>query len=287
MLAESITNTTAAPAGSEAGVWSEDPLTARSRATWTAGDFLHIARSYATGAAEFVERLNLGRDEAVLDVACGTGNLAIPAARAGARVAGVDIAPNLIAEARQQARAAGCQITFDVGDAEMLPCAAGQFDTTMTMFGAMFAFRPERVATELTRVTRRGGRVVMANWIPTGFAGKMLKAHVTAAPPPAGVPSSLEWGKEEVVRQRFGDRVSALVCTGRVIELSFPFCPAAVTELFASYYGPTVMTLRAADPAAASRLRDDLTRLFTDHNIATDGTTVVASEYLEVMARVA
>src|SRR5882724_4127648 len=161
MSSESIPSTR-----SEVPAWSEDPLTARARAVWTAGDFLPIARSFAPGAEEFIARLALRPGETVLDVACGTGNLAIPAARAGARVSGIDIAPNLIAEARLEARSAGLGIAFEVGDAEALPYDDGRFDTTVTMFGAMFAFRPERAATELLRVTRSGGRVAMANWTP-------------------------------------------------------------------------------------------------------------------------
>jgi SAM-dependent methyltransferase len=267
--------------------WSEDPLTARARSIWSGADFLPIARSFAPGAEEFIARLALGSGESVLDVACGTGNLAIPAARAGARVTGLDIAPNLIAQARLEARTAALPIAFDVGDAEALPYGDGQFDTTVTMFGAMFAPRPERAAAELLRVTRPGGRIAMANWTPSGFVGHLLRAHAAVVPPPAGVPSPLLWGAEETVRARFGDRVTSLSCTRRTLELRFSFPPAAVTELFATCYGPTVATLRATGPDGGSRLRDELTRLFQEHNLAAGGTTAVAGEYLEVQARVA
>lgn len=287
MSADDIPCITGPRVTGEVRAWSEDPLTARARAIWTGGDFHPIARSFAEGAAGFIDRLALRAGEAVLDVACGTGNLAIPAARAGARVSGIDIAPNLIAQARLEAQIAGCSIAFEVGDAEALPYGDGQFETTVTMFGAMFAYRPERAASELVRVTKRGGRVAMANWTPEGFIGSMLRAHTAIVPPPAGVPSSLAWGEEQAVRERFGDRVSALTCTRPTLELRFPFPPAAVTELFATCYGPTVATLRATDMNGASRLRADLTRLFTEHNIASDGMTVVAGEYLDVQARVA
>jgi SAM-dependent methyltransferase len=287
MSSESISRAGGAAASVEVRPWSEDPLTARARSVWTAGDFLPIARSFAPGAAEFIARLALRPGELVLDVACGTGNLAIPAARAGARVAGIDIAPNLIAEARVEARTAGCAIAFEVGDAEALPYDDGQFDTTVTMFGAMFAYRPERAAAELLRVTRPGGRVAMANWTPEGFVGRMLRAHTGVVPPPSGVPSPLEWGKEDVVRGRFGGGATSVSCARRTLELRFPFPPAAVTELFATCYGPTVATLRATDLDGASRLRGELTRLFEQHNLATDGTTAVAGEYLDVQARVA
>ena len=264
-----------------------DPLTARAVAVWSGADFLPIARSFATGAAEFIDRLALKPGDLVLDVACGTGNLAIPAARAGARVTGVDIAPNLIAQARLEARAAGCIADFDVGDAECLPYTNGQFDTTVTMFGAMFAYRPARAAAELLRVTRQGGRVAMANWTPEGFVGEMLRAHTAIVPPPAGVPSPLAWGKEDTVRERFADGVTSLTCTRRTLQLRFALSPAGVAELFAANYGPTVATLKAADVDGARRLLETLTRLFQEHNIATDGGTAVEGEYLDVQARVA
>ena len=161
MPSESIPSAGSPGTRGEVPAWSEDPLTARARSVWTGGDFLPIARSFAPGAQEFIARLALRPGESVLDVACGTGNLATPAARAGARVTGIDIAANLIAQARLEARTAGCVIAFEVGDAEALPYMEHQFDTTVTMFGAMFAYRPERAATELLRVTRPGGRVAV------------------------------------------------------------------------------------------------------------------------------
>ena len=116
---------------------------------------------------------------------------------------------------------------------------------------------------------------------------RLLRAHTTLVPPPPGVPSPLAWGEPEAVRARFGARVASLICSTRTIELRFPFAPAAVTELFATSYGPTVATLRATDLDGASRLRHDLTQLFQAHNIATDGTTTLVGEYLDVLARVA
>src|SRR5690349_14232942 len=131
-----------------------DQIKTKMRETWMAGDFGRIAQFSARAAAEFVERLKIRPGMQVLDVACGTGNLAIPAARTGAAVTGIDIAPNLLEQARQRAAAEGLEAKFEEGDAEQLPYPDGQFDVVMSMFGAMFAPRPERVAAELARVCR-------------------------------------------------------------------------------------------------------------------------------------
>jgi 2-polyprenyl-3-methyl-5-hydroxy-6-metoxy-1,4-benzoquinol methylase len=173
-----------------------EALKAKLKATWISGDFEQIAKSYRPGAAEFVSRLNIKPGERVLDVACGTGNLAVPAAQKGAKVTGVDIAPNLLEQGRKWAKAEGLAIQFDEGDVEDLPYEDGSFDMVIPMFGAMFAPRPETTAAELIQVCRPGGRIAMANWTPTGFIGQMFKTVGKYAPPPAGVPSPVLWGDE-------------------------------------------------------------------------------------------
>lgn len=261
-----------------------DPLTERVRATWTSGDFGRIAKGYERGAGEFIARLGLKPGERVLDVACGTGNLALPAARTGASVTGIDIAPNLIAQAEANAARERLSIAFEVGDAEGLPYANGVFQTVVTMFGAMFAARPERAAAELLRVARPGGRIAMANWTPTGLIGEMLKTTVRFAPPPAGLPSPLLWGTEDAVRDRLGAGTTSLVCTRRIITFEYPFSPEEVVYYFRVWYGPTLRAFAALDEAQRDALHRDLERLWTDHNQASDGTTRVQSEYLEVIA---
>ncbi len=260
-----------------------DPLVTRTRAVWTAGDFERIAAGYRSGAAEFVTRLDLPATETVLDVACGTGNVALPAATGGARVTGIDIAPNLLATARARAVAEGLTIEFDEGNAEALPYADGAFDAVVSMFGAMFAPRPERVAHELLRVVRPGGRIAMANWTPGSFIGAMLRAHTALVPPPAGVPSTLLWGDDASVRERLaGAREVAL--TRRVIVFEYPVPPEGVVQLFREWYGPTIRTFGALYAAGQERLVRDLTALWSDHNLVRDGRTRVESEYLEVRA---
>lgn len=261
-----------------------DALKAKLRATWISGDFGQIAKFLETEAKDFIDRVGIQPGSKVLDVACGTGNLALPAARLGANVTGVDIAPNLVEQARANAAREGLQAQFDEGDAEALPYDDASFDTVVTMYGAMFAPRPDLVAAELLRVTKPGGRIAMGNWTPAGFIGQMFKtvgAHVT---PPAGMPSPVLWGKDDVVRERFGDGASDVTTTPRIVKFAFPFSPAEVVELFRVYYGPTHKAFNSLDEDKQAALRKDLEELWTQNNTATDGTTSVDAEYLEVVA---
>jgi SAM-dependent methyltransferase len=259
-------------------------LKTKLRATWIAGDFGEIAKYYASQAEDFIKRLDLKPGMKVLDVACGTGNLAIPAARTGATVTGVDLAPNLVEQARENAKAAGLDIKFDEGDAEALPYEDASFDVVVTMFGAMFAPRPELVASELKRVCRPGGVVAMANWTPSGFIGQMFKATSAHVPPPPGMTSPVLWGVEETVRERFGEGISKLDTKLQKITWVFPFSPAQIVEHFRLYYGPTQKAFGALDEEKQAALREDLEQLWATHNQATDGTTKVEADYLEVIA---
>ena len=261
-----------------------DALKTKLRATWSAGDFGQIARYYPRDAESFINRLNLKPGMKVLDVACGTGNLALPAARAGAEVTGVDIAQNLVEQARENAKREGLNVKFDEGDAEALPYDDASFDAVVTMFGAMFAPRPELVAAELKRVCRPGGFIAMANWTPSGFIGQMFKTTASHVPPPAGMPSPVLWGVEETVRQRLGEGISKLEARPQIVHWAFPFSPAEVVEHFREYYGPTQKAFGALDESKQAALRKDLEQLWETHNRATDGSTVVDSEYLEVIA---
>jgi SAM-dependent methyltransferase len=199
-------------------------------------------------------------------------------------VTGIDIAPNLVAQAEARAAAEQLAIDFEVGNAESLPYEDGTFQTVVTMFGAMFAARPERAAAELLRVTGSGGRIAMANWTPTGFIGEMLKTTVRYVPAPAGIPSPLLWGTEDGARSRLESGSAALTFTRRLITFEYPFGPEQVVTEFRLWYGPTLRAFAALDVAGREALRRDLEKLWTDHNRAKDGTTRVESEYLEVIA---
>src|SRR5215218_1831266 len=222
----------------ESGATSElSALKTKLKATWIAGDFGQIAKYYASQAEDFIKRLDLKPGMKVLDVACGTGNLALPAAKTGATVTGVDIAPNLVEQARENATAAGLNAKFDEGDAEALPYADASFDAVVTMFGGMFAPRPDLVAAELKRVCRPGGFIAMANWTPTGFIGQMFKTMSTHVPPPAGMPSPVLWGKEETVRERLGEGIVKVESRPQICTFEFPFSPVETVETFRTFYG--------------------------------------------------
>ena len=260
-------------------------LKSKLRNTWMSGDFGRIATSFEGGAIQFVGRLDLKPGVSVLDVACGTGNLAIPAARKGAEVTGIDIVPELIDQANGIAKAEDLDVEFDIGDAESMPYHEATFDIVMSMFGAMFAPRPDVVASELKRVCKPGGVIAMANWTPTGFIGQMFKTTAKYVPPPAGMPSPLLWGDEDAVRERFEDGVSDLTLTRRTIDFLFPFAPVDVVEHFRKFYGPTLKAFESlGDTGRQAELRNDLEELWSKANASGNGSTLVASEYLEVRA---
>jgi hypothetical protein len=152
------------------------------------------------------------------------------------------------------------------------------------MFGAMFAPRPDVTAVELKRVCRSGGVIAMANWTPSGFTGQMFKLGSKYLAPPANMPAPVLWGDEATVRERLGDGIADLKMTARKIMFNFPFSPPEVVEHFRKYFGPTNTVFAALDEKQQAALRGDLEQIWTENNQATDGTTAVESEYLEVIA---
>lgn len=261
-----------------------EAIKAKQKAMWMAGDYGKFAQYLEPGALEFFTRLNIAPGMRVLDVACGAGQIAIPAARAGAVVSGVDIAANLIEQARQRAGQEHLQARFDEGDAEQLPYDTASFDLVVSLIGAMFAPRPERVAAELVRVCRPGGRIVMANWTPEGLVGQMFKVIARHAPPPAGIPAPVLWGDETTVRERFRDGVAELSLTRRPYAIQYPFSVPDLVEFYHTYYGPTQRAFASLDSEGQAKLRDDLEQLWATHNRAADGTVRIEPEYLEVVA---
>lgn len=196
-----------------------ESLKGRLKAMWMAGDYGHVAKFLEPGAMQFFEAMDIQLGQRVLDVACGAGQLSLPVARAGAVLTGVDIAPNLIEQAKRRAIEAGLGIEFEEGDAEALELPDASFDYVFSLIGAMFAPRPDRVASEFLRVCRPGGRIGMGNWTPGGLIGQMFKLTAGFVPPPAGMPSPVLWGDEETVRARFGTGLSDLKLTRKLYPI--------------------------------------------------------------------
>ncbi|MBM4257603.1 MAG: class I SAM-dependent methyltransferase [Deltaproteobacteria bacterium] len=259
-------------------------LKTRLKATWMAGDYGHFATYLEPGALEFLARLALTPGTRMLDVACGAGQIAIPAARAGVYVTGIDLAANLIAQARTRAQAEGVTVQFDEGDAEALPYEDASFDIVVSLIGAMFAPQPDRVAAELLRVCRPGGRIVMANWTPEGHVGQMFKIIGKHVPPSPLMVSPVKWGDAAIVRERLQHGTVNLQTTTRRYPMRYPFSPPEVVEFFRIYYGPVNRAFAALDLTGQHALRRDLEELWLRNNQTHDNSTHVEAEYLEVVA---
>ena len=260
-----------------------DQLKTRLKATWMTGDYDVFSRYMEKDAEEFFRRLGATPGTRLLDVGCGAGQLAMIAARAGAQVVGCDIAANWLEKARARAAAEGLEITFEEGDAESLPYADAQFDVVTSLIGAMFAPRPDLVASELTRVCRPGGMIAMANWTPGGFVGQMFKAisrHIA----PSGMPAPVLWGDEATVRDRLRDGIADLKFALRVYHFDYPFPPDAVVDFYRANYGPMTRAFASLDANGQEKLRIELIQLWSKHNYSDARTTRVDAEYLEVIA---
>jgi ubiquinone/menaquinone biosynthesis C-methylase UbiE len=255
------------------------------KAVWMAGDFGQIAKFNEEEGVRFIKRLEMRRGSDVLDVACGTGNTAIPAAREGMNVIGVDIATNLLEQARARAAREGLKVGFREGDAEALPFGVAEFDAVVSMFGAMFAPRPALVVTELTRVCRVDGFITMANWTPTGLIGKNFAINARYLPPPENLDAPVLWGKEEIVAERFSKVGWKVETARRQMEFQYPHPAAGVVKLFREYFGPTKIAFSRLDAAGQQGLATDMEKLWADHNEGPADQTHVKAEYLEVIAR--
>lgn len=256
------------------------------KATWEDGDYGQFSQYKKDWDEDFISRLPIKAGIKLLDVACGTGYFCILAAKRGAEVTGVDIATNLLAQARSNAKEHGIKIQFDEGDAESLPYADNSFDMVTSMIGAMFAPQPEKVAAELLRVCKPGGIIVMANWTAEGITGEMFGINARFVPPPPGLPSPLQWGNEDIVRQRFGKGIKDLHVKRRMWQITFPFDEAESVKFFRKYFGPVKRSFEAltAEPDKQKQLEKELTAFWKRCNSAADNTLLCNAEWLEVVA---
>jgi SAM-dependent methyltransferase len=266
-----------------------DEITQRQRTMWAAGDYPDIARTIESVADEVVEAAGARAGERLLDVATGSGNAAVAAARRGARVTGLDITPELLAVAERRAAEEGLEIAFIEGDAANLPFEDDSFDRVTSVFGAMFASDQARTAAELLRVCRPGGSVAVAAWAPEGLNGKMfatLGRHLP--PPPPGFRPPILWGVEDVVRELFAG-AEEVTCELRPARDSVR---APSIEAWIDYtervLGPTILAKQVLEPQGRwQQARADLIELYGRFNEAGDGSLLAHPPYLLTVARVA
>jgi SAM-dependent methyltransferase len=258
-----------------------EAVKAKQQTTWASGDFAEVATTIVSAAERLVDAADLHAGWRVLDVATGSGNAAIAAARLGCAVTGSDYVPELLERGRERAQAERLEVDFVVGDAEELPFGDAAFDGVVSIYGAMFAPRHERVAAEIVRVSRQGGTVALASWTPEGFIGAMFKAIAAHVPPPAGVQSPMLWGTEARLEEIFAGGVEWTAHERRIFNFRYRSAEEFV-DFFATYYGPTLKALEAAGEAREA-LRSDLIELAREWNRLDDdaGAIAIPGEYLE------
>jgi ubiquinone/menaquinone biosynthesis C-methylase UbiE len=260
-----------------------EEVKARQQKTWSSGDYGKIAWMTSPLADVLCDAVDLRPATKVIDVATGTGNVALAAARRFCTVQGVDYVPALIETARRRAEAEELSVDFVEGDAEDLQSLDDSYDYVLSAIGAMFAPDHQRTASELVRVCRPGGVIGLVNWTPAGFVGAMLKTVATYAPPPAGVQPPPLWGVESHLHELFDDRVSAMTCTPGAVTMRMP-SPEFYADFFVAYYGPTLKASESLDDDRRQSFHADLVALAERFNTATDGTMKCDWEYLVTVA---
>ncbi|HVS66374.1 MAG TPA: class I SAM-dependent methyltransferase [Thermoanaerobaculia bacterium] len=261
-----------------------DEFKTRQRAVWDAGDYGTLSQHIAEVGELVVARAGIEPGMRVLDVACGTGNAAIPAARAAARVTGLDLVPKLLEEGRATADAAGVEVEWVEGDAEELPFEDGSFDRVLSTFGHMFAPRHRRVADEMVRVCREGGVIVTAAWSPEGVVGGVFAASAAYMPPPPDYASPpILWGSEEHVRELFGSAARSLEFERHVNRIEWDSIDG-FADYFMDRFGPMVAA-RAMLGERFGELRDKTVAIWRDANEADDGSLRLPQEYLLSIVR--
>ncbi len=260
------------------------PMKDAVRWMWSLGDYGALAPHLEPHAIELAHRCGIRPGIEVLDVAAGNGNFAIAAARLGATVVATDLTPSMVELGRSRTSDLGLAIEWLEADAEELPFPASRFDVVASVFGAMFAPRPEQVAAELFRVTRAGGRVGMANYGPKGFLPRFTRLLAAYGPaPPPGMPSAFDWGDRDEVHRRFAGRTSAIEVYPQTLSFQFDSLEAG-WQFWKETNPPLIALLTMLTPEQGAELTDHAKRLFAELNRSGRGLTL-ESDYLQVLAR--
>src|SRR6185312_7121366 len=257
-------------------------LKTRQQTAWTSGDYAIIGATLQLVGEQLAEACGIGWDQRVLDVAAGNGNATLAAARRGARVTSTDYVPALLERGAERARAERFEVDFRFADAEDLPFADGAYDVVLSTFGVMFTPDQAKAASELLRVTRKGGRIGLANWTPDGLIGQVFKILGRHLPPPAGAPSPAKWGEEAYLQALFGAGAASIAVTKRQFNFRYR-SPAHFIEVFRTWYGPMHKAFAALPPEGAEALERDLTELLRAANTADAESLLAPSDYLEVV----
>lgn len=260
-----------------------ESIKTRQQATWATGNFAVTAIQIQFASDVLAETVDIRAGSRVLDVACGSGNATIAAARRGAEVSGIDYVPALLEQARIRTAAEGLEATYIEADAENLPFPDASFDTVLSVFGAMFAPNQERAASELARVTTPGGNIALATWIPDGFTGEMFRLLGSYVPPPTGLRPPLEWSSEERLRELFCQTAFEFETTPQVVTFR-ALSAEQFVEANKTYFGPLAKAFELLDDEKGAELHDKLVDLATKYDrLERDDAIAVPAAYVETV----
>lgn len=258
-----------------------EALKVRQHGAWSSGDYSVVGTTLQIVGEELCEALDIAAGHKVLDVAAGNGNATLAAARRWCQVVSTDYVPSLLVRGQLRAKAEGLTIEFKEADAEALGFADATFDVVISTFGVMFTPNQDRAAAELLRVCKSGGKIGLANWTPDGFIGQIFETLGRYLPRPAGAKSPALWGAEHI-QEMFGSSAASIRAARRNFNFRYR-SPEHFLNVFRSYYGPMLKAFAALDTTRQRQLQDDILSLVAAIDRATDGTTVVPSEYLEIV----
>ena len=261
-----------------------DAVKEKQQSTWAAGDFSIVAWNTLYVGERLCEAADLRAGQKVLDVATGSGNTALSAARRFCDVTGIDYVPALIEKAKERARVDQLPATFQVGDCENLPFPDASFDVVLSTFGSMFAPNHEKTASEMLRVCRSGGTIALANWVPDGFWGEMFRLQATYIPHPEGLRPPGECGTESRLQELFGPAVESIKATPQITLFRFTSTEHCIT-FFKKYFGPVLKAYEHLSPEQQQAYQADIETLLAKYNQSGDSTLLFPGKYLEVVMK--